>query len=57
MKSHTKNILIYDILYKNLIGPKPLHIRFGETGWLIKILDGVRYLALLGSEKSQKIFS
>ena len=30
-KSH-KIILIYDISYKNLIGPKPLRIRFGEIG-------------------------
>ena len=52
-KSH-KNILIYDISYKNLIGPKPLRIRFGEIGWLIKILDRIRYLTLFGSEKSQK---
>ena len=28
-KSH-ENILIYDILYKTLIGPKPLRIRFDK---------------------------
>ena len=33
-KSH-KNILIYDISYKTLINPKPLHIRFNK-------IDGYR---------------
>ena len=41
-KSH-KNILIFDISYKTLIGQKPLRIRFNKIGGFIKIYDGTRY--------------
>ena len=40
-KSH-KNILIYDILSRTLIGPKPLSIRFDKIDGLIRIYDGNR---------------
>ena len=40
-KSH-KNILIYDILCRTLIGPKPLSIRFDKIDGLIRIYDGNR---------------
>ena len=42
-----KNILIYDISYKNSTGAKPLRIRFNEIDKFIKINDGIRYLVLL----------
>ena len=41
-KSH-ENILIYDISYKTLIGPKPLRIRFDKINGFIIIYDGTRY--------------
>ena len=49
-KSH-KNILIYDISYKTLIGPKLLRIRFDKIDRFIRIYDGSRYLVLLGPVK------
>ena len=54
-KSH-ENILIYDILYKILVGPKPLHIRFDKADGFIRISGGTRYLALLGS-KNMMLFT
>ena len=47
-KSH-KNVLIDDILYKTLIDPKHLRIRFDKMDGFI--YDGTRYLTLLVSEK------
>ena len=35
-----KNILIYDISYKTLIGSKPLRIRFDKIDGIIRIYDG-----------------
>ena len=49
-KSH-ENILIYDISYNTVIGPKPLQIRFDEIDGFIRIWDGTRYLALFDPEK------
>ena len=43
-----ENILIYDILYKTLIGSKTLQIRFDKTGEFITIYDSSKYLVLLG---------
>ena len=42
-KSHG-NILIYNILYKNLIDSKPLRIRFDKTDGFIRIYDGMTEL-------------
>ena len=42
-KSH-ENILIYNILYKNLIDSKPLRIRFDKIDEFIRIYDGMREL-------------
>ena len=39
-KKWHENILIYDISYKTLIGPKPLHIRFDKIDGFIRIYDG-----------------
>ena len=51
-----ENILIYDISYKPLIDPKPLHIRFSKTDGFITIYDGNRYLKLFGTEKYDAIY-
>ena len=55
-KSH-ENILIYNISYKILIGPKPLRIRFDKIHRFIRVYDGSRYLTLLGSEKYDVIYN
>ena len=39
-----ENDLVYDILYKTLIGAKPLHISFNKVDGLIRVYDGTRYL-------------
>ena len=49
-KSH-KNILIYDISYKILIGPKPSRIRFNKIEGFFGIYDGNIYLVVFGSGK------
>ena len=49
-KSH-ENILIYDISYKNLIGSKPLPIRFDKIDVIVRIYDGSRYLTVFGTKK------
>ena len=38
------NILVYDSLYKNFIGPNLLRIRFDEVDGFIGVLDETRYL-------------
>ena len=42
--------MIYDISYKNVLGPKPLLIRFDKIDGFIKTYDGTRYLTLFGYE-------
>ena len=54
-KSH-ENILIYDISYKTLIGPRPLRIRFDKINGFIRIYDVPRYLVSLGPEKKKMLF-
>ena len=54
-KSH-ENILVYNISYKILIGPKPLHIRFDKIDRFITIYDGTIYSVLLGPEKYDAIY-
>ena len=49
-KSH-ENISIYDISYKNLIGSKPLPIRFDKIDVIVRIYDGSRYLTVFGTKK------
>ena len=55
-KSH-ENILIYDILYKNLIDPKPFRVRFFKIDEIIRIYDGTGYSILFGSEKYDAIYN
>ena len=42
-KKSYKNILIYDITYKNFKGKKALRIMFIRVRGLIKIFNGIRY--------------
>ena len=55
-KSH-KNILIYDILHKTLIGSKPLQIRFNKIDRIIRIYDGTRYLTMFGTKNYDAIYN
>ena len=51
-----ENILVYNILYKNLIDSKSLRIRFDKIDGIIRVYDGTRYLVLFGSEKHGSIY-
>ena len=51
-----KNILIYDISYKTLIGTKPLCILFDKVDRSIRDYDGTKYLVLFGLEKYNAIY-
>ena len=57
-KSH-KNILIYNMAYKTLIGAKLSHIRFNinKIGGFIRVFDGSRYLVLFGPEQNDAIYN
>ena len=48
--------MIYDILYKTLFDPKPLHIRFNKIYGFIRIYDRARYLTLCDSEQHDTIY-
>ena len=50
-----KNILVYNISHKTLIGVKPLRISFDKIDGFIKVYDGTRYLVLFGAEKCDSI--
>ena len=50
-KKSYKNILIYDVSYKSLIGAKSLRIMFEKVDGLIRDYDGTKYLRLFGLEK------
>ena len=56
MNQTFENILVYNILYKNLIDAKPLHIMYDKVEGFIRAYDGTRYLVLFGSEKYDFIF-
>ena len=49
--------MVYDILYKALIGLKPLRIRLDKIDGFIRIYGGTRYLTLFGSEKYDTIYN
>ena len=40
MKNQMEIFLAYDILYKTLIGGKPLSIRFDKVNGFIRVYDG-----------------
>ena len=48
--------MISVILYKTLIGAKPLPWRFDKIDGFSRLHDGNRYLVLFGSEKYNKIY-
>ena len=48
-------ILVYDILYKVLIGAKSLRILFDKADGFIRVYDGTRYLVLFGPENYNAI--
>ena len=52
-----ENTLVYNISYKNLIGAKPLLIRFDKIDGFIRGYDGTRYLVLFGAEKCDFIYN
>ena len=49
--------MIYDIPYENLIGAKPLRIKFDKIDGFIRIYDGIKCLTLFGSEKYEVIYN
>ena len=49
--------MVYKILYKTLIGAKPLHIRFDKVDGFIRVYNGKRYLALIVHEKYDAIYN
>ena len=51
-----KNILVYDISYKTLIGAKPLRIRLDKVDWFIGVYNGIIYLVSLGVKKYYFIY-
>ena len=52
-----ENILIYYVLYRTLIGAKPLCIMFDKVDGFIRNNSGTEYLVLFGSEKYNTIFN
>ena len=48
--------MIYDFLYKTLIGEKLLHIRFDKIDGFIRVYDGTRYLKFDVIYNKNKIF-
>ena len=46
-----ENILIYRILYKTLIGAKPLPIIFDKVNGFIRAYDKTKYLMSIGLDK------
>ena len=51
-----QNILIYDILYKTLIGVKYLHIVLNNVDGFIRVSDETKYLVLFGFENYDFIY-
>ena len=51
-----ENILIYNISYRALIGPKQLRIRFDRIDGFIRVYNGTRHLVLFGPEKYDAIY-
>ena len=52
-----ESIFIYSVLYKALIGAKPLRIRFDKVDEFIRVYDRTRYLALFGPEEYDAIYN
>ena len=52
-----ESILIYIILYKTLIGAKPLRISFDKVDRFIRFYDGTRHSVLFRGEKYDSIYN
>ena len=52
-----ENILIYGVLYKTLIGVKPLRIMLDKLNRLIRDYDGTKYLLFYVTEICDTIFT
>ena len=52
-----ENILIYEVLYKTLIGAKPLRIIFDKVDGFISDYAGTEYLVMCSTEKYDTIFN
>ena len=51
-----KNICIYEVSNKTLIGAKPSHILFDKVYRLVRDYYGTEYLALFGLKKHNAIY-
>ena len=52
-----KRFWIYDVLYKTLIGAKPLRVMFDKVDGIVRDYNGTKYLVLFGPEKYYAIFN
>ena len=50
-----ETILIYNVLYKTLIGSKPMRIIYNMVDSVIRDYGGTKYLVLFGSERNDAI--
>ena len=50
-----ETILIYNVLYKTLIGSKPMRIIYNMVDSVIRDYGGTKYLILFGSERHDAI--
>ena len=55
-KKPYKNILVYKISHKILLGYKPLRIEFDKIDGIIRVCDETRYLVLFVNEKYYSIY-
>ena len=51
-----ENILIYAVLHKTLICPKPLHIMFDKVDGFTRDYDGTKHFVLFNLEKHNVIY-
>ena len=51
-----ENTLVYNILFKTLVGSKPLCIRFDKRDGFVRVYDEIRYLALFSPEEYEAIY-
>ena len=57
IEKSNKNILVYNISYKNLIDANQLFIRFNKVHGFIRVYDWTRDLVLFGGEKYDLIYN
>ena len=56
-KKSYKNILVYNISFKILIGANSLRIKFNKIDEFIRVFDKIRYLVLFEAEKYDLIYN